>query len=345
MKHSEFLRLRNFEAFDGLRGVAAVMVALFHFGGGRWDFGWIGVHLFFVLSGFLITTLALREQDARGHVSIPAFVVRREFRIVPVYLVVLAVTIVRWHVREPGANQHILQALPFFLTFTSEYCGPSPFFHSWTVGIEQKFYLGWSLIAFGRPWKAKVRSILTGLLVGVLLACWPSFAFAPHYWVLLLGCMLSMTMHDARGYGIIRSLAESKGGQLFSVLFVVVHFGIRHAVSTYGIQLVIAGYGILAAAWLPTLIDRSLLHRLLSNRILVFLGKRSYSLYLVQFLAHDVVDTLVPGLPPRTSTGLAVAATGFAIADLLYRLVESPLIAAGKRVSRRLERDRRTPSR
>ncbi|MEK8109623.1 acyltransferase [Micromonospora sp. M12] len=86
--------MRRFPALDGLRAVAAIMVFAFHYGGPSWKWltGWIGVHLFFVLSGFLITTLLLREEHRYGRVSLRAFYLRRFFRIMPVYLLVLFLT-------------------------------------------------------------------------------------------------------------------------------------------------------------------------------------------------------------------------------------------------------------
>src|SRR5438105_6464905 len=82
-----------FPALEGLRGIAALLV-VFHHSRSHWLWGWLegwnGVTLFFVLSGFLITTLALREEAERGALRWRAFVVRRCFRIVPVYVASLA---------------------------------------------------------------------------------------------------------------------------------------------------------------------------------------------------------------------------------------------------------------
>src|SRR6187551_1792962 len=88
--HADYLAQRRFPGLDGLRAIAASMVVLFHFGGPDIVQGWIGVHLFFVLSGFLITTLLLREHDRAGRVALVDFYLRRAFRILPVYFLVLA---------------------------------------------------------------------------------------------------------------------------------------------------------------------------------------------------------------------------------------------------------------
>ena len=91
MSHEDYLGMRRFPGLDGLRALAATMVIFFHFGGPNWTWlsGWVGVYLFFVLSGFLITTLLLREQDRTGRISLSNFYIRRVFRILPPYLVIL----------------------------------------------------------------------------------------------------------------------------------------------------------------------------------------------------------------------------------------------------------------
>ena len=85
LTHADYLALRRFPALDGLRAIAAVLVVFFHYGGPDWLQGWAGVQMFFVLSGFLITTLMLREERGTGRVSLSEFYLRRAFRILPVY--------------------------------------------------------------------------------------------------------------------------------------------------------------------------------------------------------------------------------------------------------------------
>src|SRR5689334_3129720 len=81
LSHSEYLALKRFPALDGLRAIAALMVVVFHNQGPDWVQGWIGVQIFFVISGYLITTLMLREEDRSGQISFKRFYARRIFRI------------------------------------------------------------------------------------------------------------------------------------------------------------------------------------------------------------------------------------------------------------------------
>ena len=83
LTHADYLALRRFPALDGLRAIAAVLVVFFHYGGPDWLQGWAGVQMFFVLSGFLITTLMLREERGTGRISLKEFYLRRSFRILP----------------------------------------------------------------------------------------------------------------------------------------------------------------------------------------------------------------------------------------------------------------------
>ena len=109
-----------FPALEGLRGIAALLV-VFHHSRSHWLWGWLegwnGVTLFFVLSGFLITTLALREEDALGALRWRAFFVRRLFRIVPVYVVSLGLYVVAVGVVGIAAGHRgsFFDAVPWYL--------------------------------------------------------------------------------------------------------------------------------------------------------------------------------------------------------------------------------------
>src|SRR5438309_7314404 len=110
-----------FPALEGLRGIAALLVVFHHSRTHRlwgWLEGWNGVTLFFVLSGFLITTLALREEDALGALRWRAFFVRRAFRIVPVYVASLGLYVAAMLLLGIGAAHRavFLHAVPWYLS-------------------------------------------------------------------------------------------------------------------------------------------------------------------------------------------------------------------------------------
>ena len=193
--------MRRFPALDGLRAVAAVIVIAFHYGGPSWKWlsGWSGVHLFFVLSGFLITTLLLREEHRYGKVSLRAFYLRRFFRIMPVYLLVL---FLYWGwpgstaTPEPvGAENEVLPALP-----QREPDGQRTVPAFLDDRHRQKFYLFWPAIAFVAVAAVFRRRLMVTLCLLVLFIAMipPDIAWLSwpiHYVAILLGCLTAIVMH------------------------------------------------------------------------------------------------------------------------------------------------------
>jgi peptidoglycan/LPS O-acetylase OafA/YrhL len=117
LSHSDFRSLRRFPALDGVRAIAVLLVVAAHSRGpGSLHYlaGWNGVTIFFVLSGFLITTLALREEERAGRVFLRGFYVRRVFRILPLYLLVLLLYVPIVRVLGIGDSDKFTQALPYY---------------------------------------------------------------------------------------------------------------------------------------------------------------------------------------------------------------------------------------
>lgn len=333
--------MRRFPALDGLRAIAAVMVFAFHFGGPgwRWLSGWIGVHMFFVLSGFLITTLLLREEDRRGRISLRAFYLRRAFRILPVYFVVLAATYALAHVT--GSGEQVRKSLIHYVFLLNEFAPTTGFIHSWTIAIEQKFYLFWPMIAFvvvSGAFRKRIAITATAIVCLAALiplaTTWPYWPI--HYLVILVGCLLAIIMHNPRGYALVRPLTHPVTATVVAVGFVGAHFAMRYwpPAEDGHAESLLAAYAVAVAALLPALLSRSLPAKVLTLRPMVFVGERSYSLYLVQFIAAKTVAGLAPSFPHHgTKVFLTVVAVGLLAADLLYRWVEQPMIDLGRRLA------------
>jgi peptidoglycan/LPS O-acetylase OafA/YrhL len=195
MTHCEYLANPRFPALDGLRAIAAVLVLVHHFGGPRWAIlsGWIGVYLFFVLSGFLITTLALREEQAHGRLSFRSFYIRRVFRIMPVYFLLLGITVLVYHLLGQYDDLEMASALPYYLTFNGEFAGLGHGYDlSWTLGIEEKFYLLWPLLAFAIPRIPTVARVLIATLASVCIQISPLPGPSVPYLVIMFGCLLAI---------------------------------------------------------------------------------------------------------------------------------------------------------
>jgi peptidoglycan/LPS O-acetylase OafA/YrhL len=358
MSHDEYLGMRRFPGLDGLRAIAATIVVFFHFAGPKfvWPSGWVGVYIFFVLSGFLITTLLLREQDRTGRISLGGFYVRRVFRILPPYLVILGGIIAYVLLRGEFLARDFPHALKYYLTFLNELLpasggnGSDNFFSgSWTLGIEEKFYLVWPfllvVIGIGAA-RRKLALVLAALLAlvalvpattgGWLLDFSPTAIYRSslHYFILLSGCLLAIVLHYRRTYAVLRPLTHPLAAIPIVTAFLALHANLDPLWrETRQNLLVLLAYTLLTMLLLIVLLSPGPARWLLSTAPMRFVGERSYSLYLLQGPVHFVVVQAIPALGhTRLLTAVTVFVVDLAIADLVHRWVEQPMIAYGKRL-------------
>jgi peptidoglycan/LPS O-acetylase OafA/YrhL len=153
-----FISTQHLPSLDGLRCLAVLPVIWHHATprplSGIWGKGAVGVDLFFSLSGFLITTLLLREKRAHGAIRLGAFYARRSLRIFPLYYLVLAGYALQAWLLPPSSAvaAHFWASLPFHATYTAnwfvDYAVPHAvmFAFSWTLCVEEQFYLVWPLL-------------------------------------------------------------------------------------------------------------------------------------------------------------------------------------------------------
>ncbi len=204
---------------EGLRGVAILLVLLFHAGIPLATGGYVGVDVFFVLSGFLITGLLIAERERSGRINLRAFYARRARRILPASLFVLVATVAwSWLVVSPldlvrfaqdaiasavfaGNLRFAANALDYFSANTS----PSPILHYWSLGVEEQFYLVWPALlivatALVRP-RLGAGIVLVLVFVGSLAAAivltdvaapWAFYSLPSRAWQLALGGLLAV---------------------------------------------------------------------------------------------------------------------------------------------------------
>ena len=337
-----------FPALDGLRAVSVLLVMTSHVRQGWTEtqpglfdplHGALGVSVFFVLSGFLITLLCLREESETGRVDFRAFYLRRAFRLFPLYYLVLAayiglVLIVHMDPRRAAFSQ----ALPYYLTYLQELPhyfghGTAPFEISWSLGIEEKFYIVWPALAFALTRGSSRRlGVVAGVLALTLLVA-PAFGAAPNavavlrdYGVIGLGCALALVVFDDRTRPILTPLSRP-WVPLLAVAAVVL---------SRGDVLVV---GIATALTLPALVvQRGAVAGALAWGPLVWLGRRSYGVYLVHQLTLGIARKLVhvaPGARNELLTFVVGLALTVPVVAVLYRVVERPLIDAGRRLGAR----------
>ena len=346
-----------FPALDGLRAISVIGVITWHARGDTLNFlhGGNGVWVFFVLSGFLITTLSLREEDKRGRLDWKAFFIRRVFRILPLYYLVLAgYAVLVLVLNIDHRHQAFTDALPYYGLYFQEHPffagfhgGDTPFAISWTLGIEEKFYLLWPLIAFVILKRSRFRAPLSlavaGLFIG-LDVMWPTGAaryFQP-YSHILLGCCLAFLLHDRKWFDRLRPLGHP--GVLISAVLAAtvvtfIPFKESHAFF-FSVPVVIA----LASILLTT----SRLPRVLEWAPLRRLGVLSYAFYLTHQMGLQIMNRIIPE-SAGTVGNLATIVFAFPLVvvgcEILHRLVEQPMIDVGRRLSRRVSaKDDAAPS-
>jgi len=221
----------RFPSLDGLRSVSIVPVFWHHCTTGPLPGilgkGPLGVDLFFVISGFLITTLLLRERDDTGRISARGFYARRALRIFPLYYGVLALYVVNAWLIMPHAPQraHFFRSLPFFATYTTnwfvDFAVPHPvsFAFSWSLAAEEQFYLVWPWVlgatlfasAPRTRWLVPVLVSLALLAVdqgvehGLWMGALPEGSLARRMVAsiaspICMGALLGLLLHARRGY-------------------------------------------------------------------------------------------------------------------------------------------------
>jgi len=340
---NEGRRLSRAPALTGIRAVAIGLVLLVHTNLSVAEGGWIGVDVFFVLSGFLITALLLNEYDANGQISIPKFYMRRIFRLVPAYwafLLFLVVWSAIWHSAEFGSwSSEVLTSATYRMNFFDINHFPQiGIGQTWSLAIEEQFYLVWPLLLLLglRLWS---RRTFMGLIVIGIIASFAATVVMAHHNVgyrrlyygldtnafpLLVGCLAAFFY---TGSYFKRISAQFLA--LVPVLTMVV-LGLfllevpEQSERAYEgpVQLIC----LLTAATLIAMLlhSRSLVPRILAHPWIVFVGLISYSLYLWNPFAMLVARHLATGTVGRALHLLVGLMLTFACALGSYYLVERP---------------------
>ncbi|WP_065964648.1 acyltransferase [Curtobacterium sp. UCD-KPL2560] len=348
---------RRAPALDGLRTVAILMVILYHLHVPRFDGGFTGVTVFFVLSGFLITTLLLGEHRKTGRIRLGSFWWKRLLRLYPALLALVVVGLLLWNwVGDyKGASFGPGEAAFIALTYTGNLfrsfwdTTQGVFAHTWSLSMEEQFYLVWPpVLVLLFALRARRRWLLAGLgavVVGGSVAAGllyrtpsgnatPDVYFSPVLGVVPLatGCLLALLLDDER----VRTWASGVAGHVATwggiVLLAVVTASIgddwtQHA-STFGVVLPLTG--LVSAVLIGGLVSvRSPLSSALAWTPVSWFGRRvSYSAYLWHPLVIALLDPFAIG-PWGTVWLVGVAllvAVGAAYA------VEVPVEKARKRV-------------
>ncbi len=352
---------------DGLRALAILAVLTFHFVPTALPGGFLGVDVFFVVSGFLITTLLLREVDATGRVDLPTFWRRRARRLLPPLAVVVLVSVAAARLVGGDLLVGIGRQTLGALTFTSnwlEIAAGASYFHStspilfvnfWSLAVEEQFYLLWplalvALLALAPTTRHRVGAVvLLGLVSTVLMAT----MFAPgvdatrvyygtdtHLMGLMGGAALALAWADPVGRAGLRTRRwrRVRGWAVLGALLTLaalMRWLSEDSALTFrgGIALACAATVVLIAGLLEA---PSPWRRLMSLRPLAWLGQRSYGIYLWHWPVLVLAGAIVP-YAVGTARGTAVLLTALLItlvlAELSWRLLEVPVRRRGIRAS------------
>jgi peptidoglycan/LPS O-acetylase OafA/YrhL len=349
-------------ALDGLRGFALVWVVAFHFTSGQGPLpgGWVGLDVFFVLSGFLITAMLLDEIRVNGRVSLPKFYARRACRLLPALFVMLGAWIAimlafhdtDWISATPNAGSTggpvdvgaALQQVGVILVYGVNWIyaldlgAGAPLAHLWSLAVEEQFYVVWPFVILLLVKLPAARRIWPVLALAAISATLPYL-----YWDggagnnriyfgtdtraigMLMGAVAALAWHRRRSRGTGSPAATTRAwigmGLILVFLLTVDNSPLKF----------LAGPTLMALAAMqvvPYLVDRpaSRMARFYSGRVLVWLGQRSYAVY----LWHYLFATWLNPLSQWISIPVGVAAS-LLLAHLSWHVVEAPALRYAKR--------------
>jgi peptidoglycan/LPS O-acetylase OafA/YrhL len=337
---------------EGLRGIAILLVIAFHAGVSRLGGGFVGVDVFFVLSGYLITGLLAREVIEHGDINLPEFYSRRAKRLLPAFLLVLLVTLAIAlvfyapidvpRIAENGRAVALHYGNVLFAQEGVNYhaSGSNPFLHTWSLAVEEQFYVIWPLLfAFvGRFYApadssvplarrlliavviAGIVSFALSLIVTEIAQPWAFFGMPTRIWEFALGGGAALVINGdttrRSGTGLVLQL-----GGLVAIAFATLTY--HDALPYPGAAALLPALGALAIIVGGFHAPESPVSRVLSASGLQWLGKISYSWYLWHWPLVGLGAVIDYRISPLGKLAWSAVALGLAV--LTQRFVEEPM--------------------
>lgn len=333
----------------GMRSLAIIPVVAFHAGATALPGGFIGVDVFYVISGFLITTILVREAEKTGRIALGLFWAKRIRRLVPALVVTVVFTLIvgalvgsalGWDslALQGAASVFYVANILFWRESTNYFdtgSGLSPFLHMWSLGVEEQFYVVWPVLLIAGIWLAARRFTLRSVL---------AVAFGAVF-VLSLGASVLLTplSPNAAFYLLPTRAWEFAGAGLLALLpatMVIRRRWLASVVGVAGVAVLLAGILLLSESdpypgylalvpFVGTVLlivagsgARSIVAPVLDSRPAVWIGNVSYSWY----LWHWPLIVFAKELFPESAVAMAAAAVlSLGVAALSYSFIEQPL--------------------
>ncbi|WP_411283223.1 acyltransferase family protein [Lapillicoccus sp.] len=372
--------MSHLDGLDGLRALAIIAVVAYHLDPAWLPGGFLGVDVFFVVSGFLITSLLQREASTRGTIDLTRFWVRRARRLLPALAVCVTVSILVARLVHRDLLVHLPRQVAGALTFSTNWVeigagssyfdqtSPQLFMNFWSLAVEEQFYALWPLAVAGLVASAVALRVRLGLTLAAaavstaLMAAW----FVPgrdatrvyygtdtHLMGLMLGAALAFAWASPRRAWLgtdawQRWRRPAIAGSL-AILAVLAMTLTEETPLTFrgGIALASVATAVLVAGLLPVGEETSRWRRLMGAPVLGWVGRRSYGIYLWHWPVIVIVGEDIrtaPGTPGHLASRLWCVLVTLALADLSYRFVEAPVRAWGFReVARMIGRGMASP--
>ncbi len=346
---------------DGIRAFAVLAVLLYH-GGVSWvNGGLLGVDVFFVLSGFLITSLLCREYLRRSTIALKSFWARRARRLLPALFVLLVGVAVYARVYAgsidlPSLRGDAISTLLYVANwrfifsdqgYFAQAAAPSPLLHMWSLGVEEQYYLIWPLVALfvlrrfgtrGLAWTAGVGAVASAVLMAAMFHT--GFSIDRLYYgtdtraqALLVGSFLGAISAHRNWHVIPARWADPPAGRwagrllgLFGAAYLLWAWHIYNGQATFlyngGFLIVAVAAG--AVITTVTTWPTSLLAKACSFSVLTYIGRISYGLYVYHWPLFLVINNAHTGLTGTPLLLVRLAVTG-AISVVSYHFIELPI--------------------
>lgn len=338
---------RHFGSLDGIRCLSILLVIWHHTEARYWGRGFLGVDMFFVLSGYLIVTLLLREQNRHGSISLRAFYARRSLRIFPIYYGLLGLLGLAY-LAKPASNtaEDYWALLPFYLAYLCNWMIPQAanLGIMWSLACEEQFYLIWPMAQkYLKRWALPVLGIVIVSQLLLTYNCLDGlFGGAVGYYQdhlevlqitflpICLGVGLAHLLHHPKSYRWAYRLLGKQWAPVLALVMIALAMNPPGAFDPWRplVQLLMAGL-------LLTCVIREdhALAPALAQRFIRRIGAVSYGMYLYHLFALHIATAVLTKLglagQPLVTFVLTFLITVIA-AELSYRAVEKPILKLRK---------------